>query len=133
MQPHQFGSHLVSSGRMVLRPFPRYKNITLNRTLIRVLQNAAFLPDPFLIVDNNLQCEWNGSMITPGILTGGERGLLGLAFHPQYGTNKRFFINFTDGNGGHTVIAELRASAGDANMGAIYLLTVEFIFRNGFE
>jgi glucose/arabinose dehydrogenase len=83
---------------------------------IRVLQNGAFLPDPFLNVDNSLQCEWNGSMVTPGILTGDERGLLGLAFHPQYGANKRFFINFTDGNGGHTVIAELRASASNANL-----------------
>ncbi len=29
----------------------------------------------------------------------GERGLLGLAFHPQYASNGRFFVRYTDGVG----------------------------------
>ena len=29
------------------------------------------------------------------ISTGGERGLLGLAFHPNYSTNGYFFVNYT--------------------------------------
>jgi hypothetical protein len=38
----------------------------------------------------------------------GERGLLGLAFHPQFGigTNSRFFVNYTRQGDGATVIAE---------------------------
>jgi glucose/arabinose dehydrogenase len=40
----------------------------------------------------------------------GERGLLGLAFHPDYTTNRRFFVDYTDRNG-DTVIAEFRASS----------------------
>ncbi len=35
----------------------------------------------------------------------GERGLLGLAFHPQYARNHRFFINYTDRRG-RTVVEE---------------------------
>ncbi|MGY6553786.1 MAG: PQQ-dependent sugar dehydrogenase [Wenzhouxiangella sp.] len=45
--------------------------------------------------------------------TGGERGLLGLAFHPEFASNGRFFLNYTAGSNhpsgaglGDTVIAE---------------------------
>jgi glucose/arabinose dehydrogenase len=44
------------------------------------------------------------------ISTGGERGLLGLAFAPDYATSRRFFVNFTNTNG-HTVIARFRRDA----------------------
>lgn len=47
--------------------------------------------------------------LTDRISAGGERGLLGLAFHPDYGTNRRLFVNYTDREG-NTVISELRAS-----------------------
>jgi glucose/arabinose dehydrogenase len=33
--------------------------------------------------------------LSPSILSGGERGLLGLAFHPQYATNRLFFVYYT--------------------------------------
>src|SRR5678809_181644 len=39
------------------------------------------------------------------VLSGGEQGLLGLAFHPQYGINGRFFVNYTRQTDGATVIA----------------------------
>ena len=45
--------------------------------------------------------------------TGGERGLLDMAFHPDFANNGRFFVNYTAGSGhpsgaavGDTVIAE---------------------------
>jgi glucose/arabinose dehydrogenase len=38
---------------------------------------------------------------------GGERGLLGLAFHPNYLHNGRFFVDYTDRNG-DTVVSEFR-------------------------
>jgi glucose/arabinose dehydrogenase len=41
--------------------------------------------------------------------SGGERGLLGLAFHPRYAENGRFFVNYTD-RAGDTHISEFRAS-----------------------
>jgi uncharacterized protein (TIGR03437 family) len=49
--------------------------------------------------------------------TGGdERGLLGLAFHPQFPTNRRFFVNYTRRPDGATVIAEYTASASNPNL-----------------
>jgi hypothetical protein len=43
--------------------------------------------------------------------TGGEQGLLGLAFHPQYEINGRFFVFYTKAVTGAVVVAEYRASA----------------------
>jgi glucose/arabinose dehydrogenase len=64
---------------------------------------------------------WSGSLAaTPfldihgSILAGGERGLLGLAFHPQYASNGRFFVYYTDLTGTLT-IAEYHVS-GDPNV-----------------
>lgn len=54
--------------------------------------------------------------IASRILSGGERGLLGLAFHPQFSTNRRFFVNYTRQPDGATVIAEYRASASNPNV-----------------
>jgi uncharacterized protein (TIGR03437 family) len=50
------------------------------------------------------------------IVTGGERGLLGLAFHPQYTTNRRFFVNYTRQPDGATVVSEFKVSASDPNV-----------------
>ena len=63
---------------------------------IRVVRNGSLLGTPFLD-------------ITARVGAGGERGLLGLAFHPQYGTNGRFYVNYTD-RSGDTHIAEFRVS-----------------------
>ncbi len=46
----------------------------------------------------------------------GERGLLGLAFHPQYASNRLFYVNYTRARDGATVIAEMRRSAADPNV-----------------
>ena len=32
----------------------------------------------------------------PGLSTGNEQGLIGLAFHPDYGVNGYFYVYFTD-------------------------------------
>src|SRR5207247_5753279 len=44
--------------------------------------------------------------ITSVVLSGGERGLLGLAFHSQFPTNGRFFVDYTRRQDGATVVAE---------------------------
>jgi glucose/arabinose dehydrogenase len=50
-----------------------------------------------------------------GVVTaGGEQGLLGLAFHPKYASNRRLFVGYTS-NDGRNVVAELRSSGGKAN------------------
>jgi len=72
--------------------------------------------------------------IAPKIIAGGERGLLGLAFHPQYATNRRFFVNYTRAGDGATVIAEYLASAANSNISDIaterILLTIAQPFDN---
>src|SRR5258706_4560349 len=49
------------------------------------------------------------------ISTGGEQGLLGLAFHPNYPVNGRFFINYTD-TAGNTQVDEYLVSTSDPNL-----------------
>lgn len=44
------------------------------------------------------------------VIFGGERGLLGLAFHPDFADNRRLFVNYI-GEGGRTRIVELTAAA----------------------
>src|SRR5262249_32048166 len=62
---------------------------------IRVLQPGAASPTLFLDIVSR-------------VLSGGERGLLGLAFHPQFSTNGRFYVNYTRRPDGATVVAEYR-------------------------
>lgn len=44
-----------------------------------------------------------------------ERGLLGLAFHPDYAENGYFFVNYTDVSGG-TIVSRFSVSADDPNL-----------------
>src|SRR5262245_8190423 len=71
--------------------------------------------------------------ISAKVLLGGERGLLGLAFHPQYTTNRRFFINYTRVPDGATVISEFNVSAANPNVAETderVLLTIAQPFSN---
>ncbi|MFN3752954.1 PQQ-dependent sugar dehydrogenase [Flavobacterium sp.] len=67
------------------------------------------------------------------IVSGGERGLLGLAFHPNYATNGYFYVNYTRAGDGATVIARYSVSTdpnvADATSGTV-LLTVTQPFSN---
>jgi glucose/arabinose dehydrogenase len=50
--------------------------------------------------------------IVDRVAAGGERGLLGLAFHPAYESNGRLFVNYTN-LGGDTVVSEFSRSSTD--------------------
>jgi Glucose / Sorbosone dehydrogenase/PASTA domain len=65
---------------------------------IRVVRNGAILPTDFLD-------------LTGPVLLGGERGLLSMAFAPDYAASGRFYVYYTaDAPTGELVIAEYRRS-----------------------
>ena len=66
------------------------------------------------------------------VTTNSERGLLGLAFHPNYATNGYFFVNYTN-LAGNTVIARYTVSATNpniANTSETVLMTITQPFSN---
>ena len=66
---------------------------------VRVVQNGVLLAQDYLD-------------LTSQIASGGERGLLGLAFAPDYATSGRVYVNFTNLSG-DTVIARFLRDATD--------------------
>ena len=64
--------------------------------LVRIVRGGALVATPFLDIRTRVGF-------------GGERGLLGLAFHPRFAENGRFYVNYTD-RGGDTHISEFRAA-----------------------
>jgi glucose/arabinose dehydrogenase len=68
--------------------------------------------------------------IVERIDSGGERGLLGLAFHPDFASNGRLFLDYTDLNG-DTVVSEFSGDAESADPSSErVLLTIEQPFPN---
>ncbi len=53
---------------------------------IRIISGGSVLPTPFLDLSGQISCC-------------GESGLLGIAFHPNYVANGRFFVSYSKGNG----------------------------------
>ena len=53
--------------------------------------------------------------ITSIVSSGGERGLLGLAFHPDYANNGYFFVYYTD-NSGDTQVARYTVDGSDPDI-----------------
>jgi glucose/arabinose dehydrogenase len=66
---------------------------------IVILRNGTVRSQPFLDIRSRVS-------------TGGERGLLSVAFHPRYSTNGFFFVNYTN-TAGDTVIERFRVSSND--------------------
>jgi hypothetical protein len=60
---------------------------------IRILRGGTLVQRPFLDIASR-------------VLAAGERGLLGLTFHPRFSANGRFFVNYTRRADGATVISE---------------------------
>ncbi|HVF67662.1 MAG TPA: PQQ-dependent sugar dehydrogenase [Pyrinomonadaceae bacterium] len=69
---------------------------------IRIVKSGAPLPTPFLDISTRIS-------------SGGERGLLGLAFAPDYARRGYFYVNYTN-PAGNTVISRFRRSANNADL-----------------
>jgi len=70
---------------------------------VRIIQGAALLGTPFLDIRSR-------------VLSGGERGLLGLAFHPLYAANRKFYVFYTRTGDGALQVSEFRVTGGDEDV-----------------
>lgn len=70
---------------------------------IRIYKGGALLANPFFT--------------QTGLSSGDEQGLLGLAFHPQYATNGKFYVYYTDASGDIHVAEYLVSSNPDSASG----------------
>lgn len=64
---------------------------------IRIISGGAVLPTPFIDLSSKISA-------------GGERGLLSMAFHPNYAQNGWFYVDYTDTHG-DTRVERYRVSA----------------------
>lgn len=87
--------------------------------LIRLVQNGQLLATPFLDIRSKTN-------------TISERGLLGVAFHPNYASNGFFFVNYTD-LAGDTVIARYSVSTGDANVADVTSESIVLSINQPFD
>ena len=91
--------------------------------LIKIYDGSTLLATPFID-------------LTSVVVSGGEQGLLGLAFHPNYASNGYFYVNYTRSANplDQTVVARYSVSAGNANvadpMSATEILVVDQPFSN---
>ena len=69
---------------------------------IRVMRNGQLLGKPFLDIRGRVE-------------SGGERGLLSMAFPPDYASSRLFYVYFTD-HSGDIRIQQFKRSAGNANV-----------------
>lgn len=71
---------------------------------VRLLKNGQPATEPFLDIQKKVD-------------SGGEKGLLAIAFHPRYRENGYFFVNYTTHTGGlHTIVSRFkRATAARAD------------------
>ncbi|MGH3036523.1 MAG: PQQ-dependent sugar dehydrogenase, partial [Gaiellaceae bacterium] len=83
---------------------------------IRILEGGRLLEEPFLD-------------ITDEVRSGGEQGLLSVAFHPDYGENGLFYVNYTNTDG-DTRVVEYRAEAGTAAARSRALRAVDQPYAN---
>jgi glucose/arabinose dehydrogenase len=87
---------------------------------IRVLMHDTLLTTPFLSIAGH-------------IVAGGEQGLLGLAFHPLYAQNRRFYVYFTAPNGDIRVVrynASSDPNVADSTSGDTVLAVVHRPYGN---
>jgi glucose/arabinose dehydrogenase len=91
--------------------------------VVKIVQNGVVLQTPFLDV-------------TQRVLTGGERGLLGIAFPPQFALKNYFYVNYTRRPDGATVVARYRVTpdpnvADPASEEVLIVVSQPFANHNG--
>ena len=72
--------------------------------VIRVFENSGNVPSSSVFLD-----------ISNRVLFGGEQGLLGLAFHPDFAVNGYFYVDYVAANPLRTVISRYSVSSNNPN------------------
>jgi glucose/arabinose dehydrogenase len=93
--------------------------VTLQRGRVVIHDGTRVLPTPFLDITQLVSCC-------------GERGLLSVAFHPNFTNNGFFFVNYT-GSQGETVIARYKVSDNPDvadPLSRVTIMTIEQPFAN---
>jgi glucose/arabinose dehydrogenase len=90
--------------------------IVLQDGKIVVLENGRVRAQPFLDIDSQ-------------VTSGGEQGLLSVAFHPRYAQNRLLYVEYTDNNG-DTRIVEYRSDGQKAVKRVRQLLFLEDPYSN---
>ncbi|MGH7455580.1 MAG: PQQ-dependent sugar dehydrogenase, partial [bacterium] len=90
--------------------------------IIRVFENAATATSARTFLDIRPKVDFNG-----------EKGLLGLAFHPNYQTNGYFYVNYVASSPRRTIIARYRVSATDPNQAVADSESVILTFNQPFD
>ncbi|SDD43682.1 PQQ-dependent sugar dehydrogenase [Aquimonas voraii] len=101
---------------------------------LRVVRSGALLSTPYVSVSGtnpSLQCTYPGdsSPSTVGFTSGGERGLLGVAFHPEFVSNGRVFVSLTDANGDTLLMRYTAANPAADVLSAQDLATCTVVLR----
>ena len=94
-QPVDLQNAADSSGRLFVAEQPG---------VIRVFENTPGVSSSRVFLD-----------IRDRVVSGGERGLLGLAFHPDYAQNGYFYVNYTTPGPLRTRISRFQVDAADPN------------------
>jgi glucose/arabinose dehydrogenase len=111
--PGNYGIQVAFPGLIFSQPVGVYSaNDGSNRLfvveqagIIRVFQNSATTDTSTVFLD-----------ISNQVLFGGEQGLLGLAFHPNFSSNGYFYLDYVAPNPTRTIIVRYTVVAGNPNV-----------------
>ena len=122
----RFTVALALGAGLLLLPVVAHAQLRTQVVAAGLTNPVAFVMDPldpstfYVVEQRGTIRSVRGSAVAPavfldlraGIASGGERGLLGLAFPPDHATSRRFYVNFTNLNGDTVVARFIRNSEG---------------------
>jgi glucose/arabinose dehydrogenase len=85
---------------------------------VRVVEGGKLLSQPFLDLQDQ-------------IVSGGEQGLLSLAFDPDYESNRRFYVDYTDTNGDTRVVEYEAVASGPVKRRELLFVDQPYANHNG--
>ena len=86
--------------------------------LVRIVENGKLLPQAFLDVQDQVE-------------SGGERGLLSLAFDPDYESNRLLYVDYTDTNGDTRVVEYEAGGSGPVKRRELLFVDQPYANHNG--